>query len=105
MDCQQAIAPARRDGKRDADVVSGELVRALRGLEPAADRRVGNDTFDTRAVGILEVVGNQLRGGLGHRHRLVFERLPDTAPAAVDDRANAHLGERIVCEYCLVHSD
>ena len=98
-----AVAPARRDGKRDANVVRGELVRALRGLKPAADRRICDDTFDRRAVGILEVVGDQLRGGFRHRHCLVFERLPNAAPAAVDDWANAHLGERIVCEYCLVH--
>ena len=86
-----AVAPATRDGERRDDVLRGELVGAGRGLRAAADGGVGDDALHGRAVGIAQVLLDELFRVLGHRHRLGFQTLAHAAPATVDGRTDTDL--------------
>ena len=88
-----AVAPARRDRERHADAFARKFFRAGRCLGHAADAGVGDDALDALAVRIAQAGGNQFRGGLGHVHRLFFERFADAAEAAVNRRPDADFGK------------
>ena len=51
-----AIAPAGRDGERDANAFSFELLGAARGLGHAADSRIGDDALDVAEQSLLALL-------------------------------------------------
>ena len=83
-----AVAPARGDRKDGADIAVAEFVGAGRGFGDPADRGVGDDAFDGRAVRITEFFAVKTRYALRHAHGHCFERFADSAAAAVDDRTD-----------------
>jgi len=91
-----AVAPAGRDRERHADAGLGEFLRARGRLSHAADAAVGDDAFHGLAVRIKQIGGNQFGGGLGHVHRLFFERFADAAEPAVNGGAEADFGKGAV---------
>lgn len=49
---------------------------------------VGDDALHLTAVGVPQPAFNELLGGQSHAHGLLLQPFADTAPAAVDDRAD-----------------
>ena len=92
-----AVAPAGGDGEGEADVVLLELLGAGLGLVHAADGRVGDDALDGGAVGVAEVLREELGDPLSHAHRLLFEALTDAAATTVDGRADSDT--RVISHY------
>ena len=90
-----AVAPAGRYREDGPNVVVAEFVGRGGRFGHAADRRVGDDTFDRSAVGIAQLRGVEFRDAQGHAHRHLFEGFADTAAAAVDDRTDTDF--RMVC--------
>ena len=84
-----AVAPAGGDRKDGAYIAVAEFVGAGRGFGDPADRGVGDDAFDGRAVRITEFFAVETRYALCHAHGHCFERFADSAAAAVDDRTDA----------------
>jgi hypothetical protein len=89
----RAVTPAGCDGERDTYVFLAEFFRAGRSLSHAADAGVGHDALDPFAGRIAQFGGDEFGRGLGHAHRLGFERFTHAAETAVDRRANADFGE------------
>jgi len=88
----RAVAPAGRHRQRDAHTGAGEFFRAGGRFRHPADAGVGDDAFHRLTVGITEGGGNQLGGGFGLRHRLVFQRFADAAETTVNGGANPDFG-------------
>ena len=86
-----AVAPAGGHGQGDGHALAAELFLAGGGLGHAADGGVGDDHLHGLAVGIAQVLLEQLRGGLGHVHGLVLKALAHLqhATTAVDGGADA----------------
>ena len=87
-----AVAPAGRDGERDAHALLAEQLGDLGRLVDAADVVVRDHALDRAAVRVAQGVADQLRGAQRHVAGLLLERLADAVHAAVDRRADADLG-------------
>ena len=87
------VAPARRDGERDTDVLAAELLGAGRRFGDAADAGVRDDALDRLSGRVAQGRTNELRRGLCHGHGLGFEGFAHAAEAAVDGRADADFGQ------------
>jgi len=83
-----AVAPAGGHREDGSDVVVAEFVGRGGRFGHTADRRVGDDAFDGRSVGIAQLRGIEFRNAQGHAHGHLFEGFADTAAAAVDDRTD-----------------
>ena len=88
------VAPTGRNGQCSADAFAGEFGCRLGRLGHAADTSVGDDAFDRRAACVTYVFRNQFGDGLGHAHRLVFQRFTHALATSVDGRPNADLRKR-----------
>ena len=86
-----AVAPAAGDGESCHHILGGELVGAGSGLRAAANGGVRDDALHRGTVGIAQILLDERLGAVGHSHGLLFQALPDTAPAAVNGGANANL--------------
>ena len=86
--CFTAVAPARRNGQGDADVVGLEFVRAGGGFRRAADAGVRDHAFDGFSGGVADVGLNKGGGRLGHVHGLIFQGFPDAEAATVNRGAD-----------------
>ena len=86
-----AVAPARGDGDRDAHSGAGELVCGSRCFDHAADRVVRDHALHRCPVRVAQILRQQGRSRAGHRHRLVFEGLADSAPPPIDGRPDSDL--------------
>ena len=95
------VAPAGRHGQGDLNAFLFKLRLAGSRLGHAADGGVGNDDLDLFAVGIAEIVLDQLLGGQGQTHGLLLQALalPDVVavdgvvlPAAIDAGTDADGG-------------
>ena len=84
-----AVAPAGRHGERDAHAFAGELLGGAGGLGHAADAGVGDHALDRQPVGWRRFCADELGDGLGHAHRLPFERFAHALAPAVDGRTDA----------------
>ena len=85
-----AVAPARGDGDRHADVLAAELLLTGGGFRHTGDAGVGNHALDLRAAGMTELLANQRGGGFCHIHGLRFQRLAYPHPTSVNHRANTN---------------
>ena len=85
------ITPAGGYGQSNRHVLQFEFVGTCGGFRHTADRGVGNDAFNGLAVGVTQIFGNQFGGGFRHSHGLIFQRLTDAFPAAVDSGTNTNL--------------
>ena len=90
-----AVAPARRDGDRQADVGDLELVFARGRFGHAADAGIGDHALDRLAGGVAQILLQELGRANGHVHRLLFERLAHAQATVVDGRADADFGEKL----------
>ncbi len=91
VDRLRSVAPARRDGEGDADVLSFELRRTRGGFRDASDRRIGDDDLYRLAVGVAQRLFEQFLGGERHVHRLFLEALANPTKAPVDRGAYTDL--------------
>ena len=86
----EAVAPAGSDGEGRSDVVLLELGGAAGALGASGDCCIGNDDLDWLAVGIEDVLGDEVSSELGEAHRLVLEALADAVAAAIDGWADSN---------------
>ena len=89
----RAVAPAGRDREAHAHALALELLGAGRGFRDAADAGVRDDAFHRQSVRVAEFLREQVSSGLGHRHHLLFEGLPDPLAASINDGTDPDLGE------------
>ena len=93
-----AVAPAGRHGEGDVHAGFAELVGTGGGFAHAPDGGVRDDDLDGFAVGVAEVLLEELRRGFRHVHGLIlkgFAYLQGAAPS-VDGGADAD--DRIVAD-------
>ena len=93
-----AVAPAGRHGEGDVHAFLAEFVSAGGGFSHASDGGVRDHDLHGLAIGVAEVVGEELCGGFRHVHRLILEgftHLERTA-SSVDGRADAD--DRIIAD-------
>jgi len=88
------VAPARCDREGDADARALKLLCGAGRLRNATDAGIGNDTLHRQAAGVSEILGEQVGRGPGHAHRLLFQRLPNASPPAIDGRSNPNFRQR-----------
>ncbi|OQA40314.1 MAG: hypothetical protein BWY50_02036 [Spirochaetes bacterium ADurb.Bin315] len=87
----RSVAPARGNGQGYSDPFLFELLGAIGALAHSADRGVGDDALHLFTVRVAKIVADELRCGLGHIHRLLFQRLANAPLAPVDDRTDSDL--------------
>ena len=86
----RTIAPARGHGDGAAHTLALELICTGGRLGHPADGGVGNDTFHSTAVAIVQVAADQVGHSMGQVHGLLFQTLADTALTTIDDGADAN---------------
>ena len=89
-----AVTPAGRDGQRNADAFFRKFLRTQRRFRNAADTLVRDHAFHFCAIGMPEVLRQELGRRFGHGHGLFFQRLANAAEPAVNRWANSNFWVR-----------
>ena len=89
-----AVAPAGGHADGHAHVLPRELLRAVRRLFEAADGGIGDDALYGQSAAVAQIRLEEVLGGPGQAHGLIFQALANALAPSVDDGADADLRQR-----------